>query len=172
MQDKAAREYLEALGELLKDRAAEMEINDYGQGPSLILSAPAPFNSERSVVYTISLRDAGGSFVLFELMITVFCGIPEELFSDIERIITAFNTGTVIGSFLLFRKGNALLYKQGLIFEGDTDLSSTSDNMLYTLSLMENAVTNGAMLLEEYFSQNKTPDEIISLIKETGGVSL
>ena len=33
MQEQAAREYLETLGNLLKDRVSEMEISDYGQLP-------------------------------------------------------------------------------------------------------------------------------------------
>ncbi len=172
MQEQAAREYLETLGNLLKDRVSEMEISDYGQGPVLILNAPAPFNQERSIAYTVSLQSAGEKFILFELMITVFSGIPEERFHDIAQIIAALNTETVIGSFLLFKKGNAVLYKQGILYDGETDINSSSDNMLYTLSLMENAVTNGALLLEDYFLQNKTADEIIYQINEMGGASL
>ena len=164
MQTEAEKRLLFAVGSALKEQGLEAELYDSEKGPVLAFAAASPFSEEDELYYSISTDRPADGFVLFELMIILFQNVPEELFSDLHRILECMNVRTVIGRFSLFEPDAAILYSDGIILDEDVGLSDAAENIMKTVSLMETAAANVGTLLKEYFEGQMTAAELLDLL--------
>ena len=170
MDTKKARQYLTSIGKLLEEHVTAWTVDDPGDGvPMLALTVPSPLAEGAELGYFISLDDVNDALILFDLEITVFTDVSKELFAPLNKFISHLNNTAVIGSFALDEDTTEVIYRNGVLLDGNIASQTAAVNIIRTLTVMENAAVNGGSDIQRLLKGEISADELIAELYDIGG---
>ena len=171
MDNEMIVQYLTALGAGMSEYASAWAVDDSEEKPVLVLSAPAPFDEEQELGYLISISRTNEELFLFDLQISVFMNVSEDLFSSVHRVIAAFNNAVTLGCFELYEETSDVIFRCGVFIDPKMTIETATDNIMKTLAVMENAAVNGGAELQKLLKGEATADELINAFYNIEGDS-
>ena len=171
MDNELIVQYLTALGEGMSEYVSSWAVDDSDEMPVLVLSAPAPFDEEQELGYLISISRLNENLFLFDLQISVFINVSQELFSSVHSVLAAFNNAVTLGCFELYEETSDVIFRSGVFVDPQMTIETATENIIKTLAVMENAAVNGGAELQKLLKGEATADDLINAFYNMEGDS-
>ena len=146
MDTDAIRAYLTTLMTAITGQGWNAQVTNEDDAPVLYCAVPSEENE--GTLYRLSILPTLNGMAVAEIEIILLRDVTEEAYPNLQDLIGHLNPCIQLGSLFLNTDAGTVVYTHGMLFGEEQDVSSVTELLAKSISMMEVTASNTVDLLK------------------------